>query len=128
METRILVVDDSPTVYEMVRRQLEPEGYIVDALTAFTALPEYLRSTPPHLILLDLEMPALSGHAFARFIRKHQPQEIPIVVHSARPEVELRRASDAMGALGYVSKSAVNGSLRRVVRRALSMGQQGQAG
>lgn len=111
----ILIVDDSPTVCEHVRRELERDGHHVDQLRAFIELPRYLARIDPDLILLDLEMPALSGLAFGRFIRQNQQRPVPILVYSARPVEEMELAANHIQAHGVVPKSTSSAELRRAV-------------
>jgi DNA-binding response OmpR family regulator len=118
--SRILVVDDSPTVHFQMERQLGADGHVVDRLEAFTQLGEYMRQSQPDLILLDLEMPALSGEAFAKFVRRIERAPTRILVHSSLPIPKLAAAAERIGATGYVPKGATPEELRRAVRTALS--------
>jgi DNA-binding response OmpR family regulator len=112
---RILVVDDSPSIYFSVRQSLAPDRHIVDRLDAFTGLPAYLRSTPPDLVLLDLEMPALSGTAFAQFLRRIESRPTHIVIHSALDDATLKQAVREVGALGAIRKGTSGEQLRASV-------------
>lgn len=113
---RILVVDDSESVYHFVRRELASDKHIVDRLTAFTELASYLRTNEPDLILLDLEMPALSGTAFARFLRRLERTPTRVLIHSSRPQADLEAAAKQVNAVGALEKSADGERLRRAVR------------
>lgn len=117
---RILVVDDSESVFHFVRRELETDKHLVERLPAFTELFSYLRKVEPDLILLDLEMPALSGTAFALFVRRIEKRPIKIVIHSSLPEIELRRAAKEVKAVGVLQKTQNGARLRESVRRYLS--------
>lgn len=124
---RILVVDDSESVYHFVRRELAADGHVVDRLAAFTELAAYLRANEPDLILLDLEMPALSGTAFARFLRRLERTPTRILIHSSLPTAELEAAAKQVGAVGALEKSADGERLRRAVRRHLAVTVEGKA-
>jgi DNA-binding response OmpR family regulator len=113
---RILVVDDSESVYHFVRRELAPDKHIVDRLTAFTELASYLRTNEPDLLLLDLEMPALSGTAFARFLRRLERTPTRVLIHSSLPAADLQAAAKQVNAVGALEKSADGERLRRAVR------------
>jgi len=116
---RILVVDDSESVFYFVQRELRSEDHFVERLTAFTELASYLRANQPDLILLDLEMPALSGTAFAQFVRRMERRPTRILIHSSLPQVELERAAREVNAVGTLEKSADGGRLRAVIRELL---------
>lgn len=120
---RILVVDDSESVYHFVRRELAHDRHIVDRLTAFTELASYLRENEPDLILLDLEMPALSGMAFARFLRRLERTPSRILIHSSLPASDLEAAAKQVNAVGSLEKSADGERLRKAVRGHLAVGQ-----
>jgi DNA-binding response OmpR family regulator len=116
---RILVVGDSPSIYFDVRRSLEPDRHLVDRLEAFTELPAYFRTTPPDLVLLDLETPALSGTAFAQFLRRIETRPTHIVIHSALDDETLQKATREVGALGSIRKGTSGEQLRASVNRYL---------
>jgi DNA-binding response OmpR family regulator len=112
---RILVVDDSPTIHFYVRQALGADGHVIDRLQSFTELPAYLAACNPDVILLDLEMPALSGSAFAHFVRRIEKRPIPIIVYSSLPPSETGKAAREIGASSVVAKSASPEQLRAAV-------------
>jgi len=117
---RILVVDDSSSVYYQLCKELEVDGHTLDRLSTFAELPAYMASREPDLILLDLEMPALSGTAFAQFVRRIQKRPIPIVIHSSLPARSTMLAADEVGAAGIIAKGSSGALLRAGVRRCLA--------
>jgi DNA-binding response OmpR family regulator len=116
---RILVVDDSASAFFFVRRELTLDGHVVERLSAFTELPTYLSTNEPDLILLDLEMPALSGTAVGQFIRRMERRPIPILIHSSLPIADAERAAVEVKAVGALSKTNDGARLRSGVRAAL---------
>ena len=117
---KVLVIDDSQTVRAAVERELAKDGHTVVSLRAFTELPTCLARFQPDLVILDLEMPALSGVAFASFLRRYESRQTPILVYSGKQADELHQAVSQIGAVGSVSKSQPYETLRSQVRRALS--------
>lgn len=118
---KILVIDDSATVIRSVEAALVADGHVIESLTRFVELPSRIRQQPPDLILLDLEIPALSGVALGRYVRKYQTRPIPILIHSSRPEPELIQAALEVAATGFVVKGATPDHLRSEVNRALTV-------
>lgn len=97
----VLVVDDDPEILEAICDILDAEGYrVAQARNGLEAL-DRVRAERPEVILLDLMMPVMDGHAFARALRARGNGAIPIVVISA--DGNAHRAT-ALGARGFLSK------------------------
>ncbi|MBI5595389.1 MAG: response regulator [Elusimicrobia bacterium] len=83
---KILVVDDDPTVVDILKEHLKLRGH--DILTASNgeAAVETARSERPDVVLLDFEMPGMAGEgAFERFRAHPAMAEIPVVFLSSLP-------------------------------------------
>ncbi|MFY1698114.1 response regulator transcription factor [Solwaraspora sp. WMMA2101] len=100
---RILVVDDDPTVSDVVRRYLERAGCQVDqAADGHTALATVDRHRPD-LVVLDLMLPGLDGLEVCR--RLHlQARGVPVIMLTALGEEADRIVGLQMGADDYVTK------------------------
>lgn len=102
---RILVVDDDRVIQELLRVNLELEGYEVDcasdgeeALTRFDAF-------QPRLVLLDIMMPKLDGWEVARRLKARDGgDQVPIVLLSARGQEADVRKGNQIGVTAYVTK------------------------
>jgi DNA-binding response OmpR family regulator len=102
---RILVVDDDRVIQQLLKVNLELEGYEVEiasdgeeALTSFETF-------EPHLVLLDIMMPKLDGWEVCRRL-KDRPDGLaaPIVLLSARAQdTDVKRGSE-LGVAAYVTK------------------------
>jgi len=101
---QILVVDDIPDNVFLLQMLLEAEGYVVEtALDGSTAL-QKVKERQPHLILLDVMMPDLSGFEVARRIREDKTvSRIPIVLITAHDEASLSEGLEA-GANEFIRK------------------------
>ncbi|MAS34883.1 MAG: DNA-binding response regulator [Anaerolineaceae bacterium] len=107
----ILVVDDEPTIREVVRRYLERDGYRVqEAADGDTAL-DRLRTQPPDLMVLDIMLPGIDGFSITRRLRDHDGQgalmtehEVPIIILTARTGEHDRIQGLELGADDYVTK------------------------
>lgn len=120
MSARILIIDDDPTHLACARELLEAEGYQVDVhLTGFGATEKLIR-TRPDLVLIDVNMPALSGDALASILRRRvHASGVRVFLYSSNDEDALRRAAARLDIDGYVCKGDP-GALRRKVRLALA--------
>ncbi len=119
LRTRVLVVDDEPTVREVVAGYLRRDGHEVsEAGDGPTAL-DLLEREPPDLVVLDMMLPGVSGLDILRRIRASG--DLPVIMLTARSEETDRVAGLELGADDYVIKpfsprelaARVNGVLRR---------------
>ncbi|TCB97237.1 response regulator transcription factor [Micromonospora zingiberis] len=100
---RILVVDDDPTVSDVVLRYLKRAGYLVEqAADGLTALAAVDRS-PPDLVVLDLMLPGLDGLGVCRRLRQ-RTATIPVIMLTALGEEADRILGLQLGADDYVTK------------------------
>ena len=105
MDSRILIIDDSPTVGMTTAWILTHHGYQVevarDGLSALSALYTF----SPDLVLLDIRLPHLDGYRLCEMLRsKAEYQEMPIIMVSGLSSADsIQRALDA-GANQYLSK------------------------
>ncbi|MBO5016615.1 MAG: response regulator transcription factor [Parabacteroides sp.] len=111
---RILVVDDEEDLCEILKFNLENEGYIVDtANSAEEAL--MMNLTNYHLFLLDVMMGEISGFKMASMIKKNKDTaHIPIIFITAKDTENDTITGFNIGADDYISKPF---SLREVIAR-----------
>ena len=101
---KILVVDDERAVRESLRRALELEGYEIElAGDGNEALYRLESSEEPDAMILDVLMPGLDGLEVCRRIRG-SGSRLPVLMLTARTEVEDRVAGLDAGADDYVTK------------------------
>jgi DNA-binding response OmpR family regulator len=114
IEQRILVVDDEEDLCEILKFNLEAEGYEVD--TAFSAEEAMkLRLADYRLIILDVMMGEISGFKMASMLRKKEDtKDIPIIFITAKDTENDMLTGFNLGADDYVSKPF---SIRQVVAR-----------
>jgi DNA-binding response OmpR family regulator len=117
---RVLVVDDDPTVAEVVVRYLEREGYAVACARDGHAALKEARSHLPDLVVLDLMLPGIDGLEVYRRLRALAP--VPVIMLTARGDENDRVAGLELGADDYVSKPfsprELTARVRSVLRRA----------
>lgn len=114
---RLLLVDDSATVAEFVSRALPHCN--VERLENFVDLPAYLRKASPEAVILDVEMPGLSGQGFAQYLRRCTKAEIPIVLYSSVDSARLAAISDEVGAVAALRKTGDPAALRDIIHKVL---------
>lgn len=119
MSQSILVVDDEPTVREVIRRYLERDGFVVrEAADGQGALLE-IQSNPPDLVVLDLMLPRMDGVTLTRQVR--QTQTVPIIMLTAKGETSDRIYGLDVGADDYIAKpfspQELVSRIRAVLRR-----------
>ncbi|MEA2443581.1 MAG: hypothetical protein QOJ12_873 [Thermoleophilales bacterium] len=99
---RVLVVDDEPSVHEVVRAYLEREGFIVWSARDGREGLRLAEDRRPDLIVLDLMLPDLSGEEIAREVRRRS--DVPILMLTARSAEDDRVAGLDLGADDYLTK------------------------
>jgi phosphate regulon transcriptional regulator PhoB len=102
---RVLLIEDDRDIVELVRYNLEREGFQVAAATDGVTGLAQVRKAPPDLLLLDLMLPRLSGLEICKEIRRDQSlNRLPILMLTARGEEADRVVGLEMGADDYVTK------------------------
>ncbi|MFJ8400777.1 response regulator transcription factor [Streptomyces microflavus] len=99
---RVLVVDDDPTVAEVVVGYLHRAGYAVERAGDGPAALERFAAARPDLVVLDLMLPAMDGFEVCRRMRAHGP--VPVIMLTARGDEEDRILGLETGADDYVTK------------------------
>jgi two-component system response regulator ResD len=101
MET-VLVVDDEPTLRDVVVRYLERAGYRALEAGDGDEAETLLRTQPPDLVILDLMLPGTDGLELCRRIRADSA--LPVIMLTARGEEADRIVGLELGADDYVTK------------------------
>ena len=100
----ILAVDDTPEALRTISAILKKD-YDVRCVTDAKAALAALASITPHLLLLDMEMPGMSGMDFLKELQKsEQYKNIPIVFLTANSEEKTAQTAIKCGAKGYIIK------------------------
>lgn len=120
MKKRVLIVDDDRAHLETTRELLEDDGYDVITQAGPFGATERIMVTRPDVVLLDVNMPALSGEALLPILKgREQTRETRVVFFSSNDEELLRASARRLGAAGYACKGDLAG-LRRALKRALA--------
>ena len=102
---RIFIVEDDPDINEILEDNLQREAFktstFTDGMKAYDAIIE----NPPDLIVLDLNLPSLSGIELCKYIRANElTEELPIIMLTARSEEIDKIIGFEVGADDYITK------------------------
>jgi two-component system response regulator RegX3 len=115
--TRLLVIEDEPSISEPLAYMLEKEGFeVVVAATGPTGVEEFERSGAD-LVLLDVMLPGLSGTEVCRTLR--QTSNVPIIMLTARDSEVDKVVGLELGADDYVTKPFSHRELLARIRAVL---------
>jgi len=103
---KIMVIDDDANVLASVKRMLERQGYEVAVHDGEAGCFKEVTRFKPDLVLIDVNMPFLSGDAFVSLFGQCPTMaESSIVLYSAIDDSELQRKARECNADGYISKT-----------------------
>lgn len=124
--TTILVVEDEPTLAELLKETLDIEGYhTITVLNGEDAVRFALRDMP-QLIILDIMLPGMDGYEVVRQLRDHpKTMNIPIIVLSACMSHADKTFAFELGVDNYITKPFDTDELLARIRRQLKRMQQG---
>lgn len=112
VEARVLVVDDDPLVLEVLQTLLSPHGYRVTTLAEPMKFWDVLEESPPDLLLLDVDMPEVTGIKLCRAVRTDlRWAGVPILFLSAHDDAGTIQRVFAAGADDYLAKPIVGPEL-----------------
>lgn len=112
---KILVVDDSPEMRQLLSLALRKSGYQVATAGDGREALDLLAHTRPDLVITDIHMPVMNGLQLIQQVRAHYGPSLPIVVISGEASPNQRQAAFQLGADELVRKPFVLGSLRNCI-------------
>ena len=116
---RLLIVDDEDVVARSTARLLRSQGFEVATVSEGEAAIEYCRGEVPDLVLLDLDMPGMTGEECQRVLRTIQA-DMRVLFVSGHRDPERERSVLEEGALGFVRKPFEMASLLSAIRDAMT--------
>ena len=116
----ILIVDDSPTLRRMLKKELSGLGHEVtefgDGVTAL----DYLASHVPALVISDVNMAPMDGFSFVNQVRRQHPREqLPVLFFTTEASDALKQRGRDAGANGWLTKPLVVAQLQRAIQHLL---------
>jgi DNA-binding NarL/FixJ family response regulator len=117
--TRILIADDNLEILNHVSSMLAPEHAVVGKVSDGNLVCDNVATCRPDLVVLDISMGDHSGIEIARRLREqgYAGEVIFLTVHE---DPDFVTAAFGAGARGYVTKSNMNGDLKRAINAVLS--------
>jgi DNA-binding response OmpR family regulator len=115
---RILIVDDEAEVVGLAQEILSSEGYEVEGAMSGVEGIERATSSPPDLILLDVNMPQMDGWEVLRALKADETtREVPVAIFTVRTHTRDKIYSLQKGAFDYITKPFTVVELSERVRK-----------
>jgi len=131
---RVLIVEDEQDIAGLIKHTLERSGSAdAEIVGSGDAALKAVADSPPDLIILDLNLPVLSGTEVCRILRSRpEVRHVPIIMLTARTSENDRVAGLELGADDYVTKPfslrELTARVRAVLRRGVTVEEKGPAG
>lgn len=121
MKKKILIVDDSESIREVVAQGLSDAGYsIVKGMNGSDGLQLLLENPDVQLIITDLNMPVMNGIELLKEVRKISScRYLPVVILTTESQEVKKQEAKLAGATGWIIKPFVNEKLIAVVKKVL---------
>lgn len=121
MAKTVLVVDDSPTMRQMVAFTLTSTGYqVVEAGNGKEAVGKVTGGAKPDLVVTDLNMPEMDGITLIKEIRKMPALKFtPILMLTTEASDDKKKAGQAAGATGWIVKPFNPEQMMAVIKKVL---------
>lgn len=120
MSKRIITVDDSSSIRQMVGFTLKQAGYeVVDACDGIDAL-EKIKRSPVHMALVDVNMPRMDGITLIKHLRADAAHKfIPIIMLTTESQADKKAEGKSAGATGWIVKPFKPDQLTAVIKKVL---------
>lgn len=124
---RILIVDDEPTVRYSFKKLLREDNFdVLEAVNGVDAL-RMLAKENPDLVVMDIEMPGMTGLEAIRRIKDLSPQ-VPVIIMTAYGTTDRVIEAMKLGAYEYMEKPFDIDKMRTIIREALGMKMMSEGG
>ncbi len=114
--TKIAIIEDDPVISQMYRMKFEADGFEVQLANNGERGVALVENYMPDLILLDLQMPEMTGDEALQIIRKNEwGKDIPVIILTNLGEEEAPKTIRSLGIHSYIVKAEL--TPRQVVQR-----------
>lgn len=118
MTIKVLAIDDSRTIREMLRQTLTSGGYQVHVAEDGVDGLECLKSFLPDVVITDINMPRMDGFGVIESIRSNRENSgLPVLVLTTESAQELKERARDIGATGWIVKPFDDEKLIGTIRR-----------
>lgn len=123
MTLKVLAIDDSKTIRELLRSVMEEAGFdYTSAVDGVDGVERYAE-VRPDIVITDINMPNLDGYGVIDAIRKGNiDNQVPILVLTTESGDKLKQRARQAGATGWIVKPFDDVSLVSVIRRVTGIG------
>jgi len=105
---KVLVIDDDPVSLSLCQAALERHGHTVVTLPRALGATAVILREAPDVLLLDLDMPGLTGDAWLQMLRERRilggDEQLAVILYSGAEPAELEKIARENGALGGICK------------------------
>lgn len=121
MPHRVLIAEDEPNIVESLSFVLAREGFEVEAALDGEAAIDRLRRQLPDLLILDVMLPRLNGFEVLKRVKADPALcALPVIVLTAKGQVQDRRMAEEIGVDGFMTKPFSNREVVDEVRRLIA--------
>ena len=125
MGAKVLIIDDSPIILEAAKLALEDQGYQVITMDNPLVLAAAVRRERPDLVLIDVNMPTVTGDVVTGIVNSHGvTRRVPVVLYSDISPDELAERARRCGASGFIRKTGDEDAFVRSVAEFLTKARQ----
>jgi len=120
MGKRIMTVDDSASVRQLISFTLKQHGYeVVEAVNGIEALKK-LKQEKMDMLITDINMPQIDGISLIKIVREDPLYRlIPILILTTESQIEKKDAAKAVGATGWIVKPFRPDQLVSAIRKVM---------
>src|SRR6185369_12622866 len=103
--SRILVVDDNPADLNLLKKILRDHGYTVNSAPQGEKALQFVRTTVPDLILLDVNMPGMDGYQICQQLKgSENTRDVSVIFISAADQILAKVKAFFSGGVDYILK------------------------
>lgn len=119
MKQKIMIIDDNKFILEVMGVFFEEAGFAVVKRDQSLGTSAAVYEEQPDCVLLDVNMPTLSGDELVGMIKENNKKTIKVFLFSEQDEWSLKKLVDKTGADGFFKKGTSKEEMLRVVQKSL---------